>query len=155
MKKKGLRGGGLRGGGLKRKGLKSKSGLSPFHKSSNPRSVLVSKLDRAFSNFIRTKYQRPDGRVKCFTCPAVLPYNIIQCGHFVSRKYEEIRWDPDNARPQCERCNCFEDGKPDVFEEKLRKEIGDDRVDELKQSDRYFSYSTEELKSKLESLLKD
>lgn len=89
-----------------------------------PVSRLKSSLDAIFSIYIRTKYGKT-----CYTCGG---QGTLQCGHFISRSYLATRWDESNARPQCVGCNIWGHGKFLDFEEHLVKELGADRVQELK-----------------------
>ena len=58
--------------------------------------------------------------------------NMSQGGHFFHRAaYPGLMLHPDNSRPQCNECNIHKNGNKKIFEENLRKEIGDERVDEL------------------------
>ena len=87
-------------------------------------SKLKHELDAIFSKYIRAKYPKV-----CFTCGKK---GTLQCGHFVARSYLSTRFDEDNCRPQCVGCNIFGGGKPLDFEENLRSELGNKRVDALK-----------------------
>ena len=87
-------------------------------------SSLKHELDRVFSLYIRKKYP-----AECYTCGKK---GTLQCGHFISRVYLSTRFDENNARPQCVGCNIFGGGKPLDFEERLKKELGDDFVEEMK-----------------------
>lgn len=89
-----------------------------------PVSRLKSSLDAIFSIYIRAKYGKT-----CYTCGG---QGTLQCGHFISRSYLATRWDESNARPQCVGCNIWGHGKFLDFEEHLVKELGADRVQELK-----------------------
>lgn len=93
--------------------------------------TLDEKLDEIFSIFTRLRYADYRGFVHCYTCPVVSFWRELDCGHWKKRGNHAVRWDEDNVRPQCGNCNRFLDGKPETFEEELRDEIGDDRVDEL------------------------
>lgn len=95
---------------------------------SNKISKLKAKLDKYFSQYIRWKYMNEDGLVQCYTCGTYKALGDIQCGHFLSRRYLSVRWDEDNARPQCVKCNMFSQGRQYEFGKKLEKEIGKDRV---------------------------
>lgn len=55
-----------------------------------------------------------------------------QCGHFVSRQHLATRWELDNLRPQCFACNCLHGGRVLDFEDHLKNDLGDVRVEELK-----------------------
>lgn len=87
-------------------------------------SKLKRELDRVFSLYIRAKYGKT-----CYTCGG---QGTLQCGHFISRSYLATRWDESNARPQCVGCNIWGHGKFLDFEEHLVKELGANRVQELK-----------------------
>jgi hypothetical protein len=103
---------------------------------------IVEKLDEIFSIFTRLRFADYRGMVHCYTCPWFGYWKECDCGHWIKRSNHAVRWNKDNARPQCKSCNEFEDGKPEVFEQELREEIGDEAVDELEViaiKDRYLS----------------
>lgn len=85
---------------------------------------LKKELDAVFSLYIRTKYGS-----KCYTCESE---RGTQNGHFVIRQYLFTRWEEDNCRPQGFGCNIRRKGNTLEFEERLKKEIGAERVEELK-----------------------
>jgi len=93
-------------------------------KSSPTPAKLKKKLDQVFSWYIRAKYDK-----SCYTCGRT---GTLQNGHFVSRQYLATRWDENNCRPQCVGCNIYGHGKPLDFEERLKKELGDNAVEEMK-----------------------
>ena len=68
----------------------------------------------------------------CITCGKRYHLKLLQAGHFISRSYLATRWDTDNVKNQCVGCNIFGGGKPLDFEENLRSELGNKRVDALK-----------------------
>jgi len=105
------------------------------------------RADEWFSRYIRLKYSfiSGDGELycKCFTCGNMKltkekrSGNIvvepgIELGHWITRENEQVRHHENNARPQCTKCNCYKNGRPDIFERNLRSEIGDDKVDKVK-----------------------
>lgn len=107
-------------------------------------------LDTIFSIFIRRRRADFSGYVRCYTCPAVLPWQEMDAGHWQRRGNHATRWEPDNAAAQCQDCNRYFRGKEDVFEENLRDDLGDERVDELKKLARDTVQFTEnELKAKI------
>ena len=93
---------------------------------------LKKELDRVFSKYVRQKDADESGMVSCITCGKTLHWKEIQAGHFVSRQYLTTRWDENNVRPQCVGDNIFGNGKPLDFEEALKKELGQDYVEEMK-----------------------
>jgi hypothetical protein len=88
---------------------------------------LKKELDRVFSIYIRLKFPK-----RCYTCGKVDV--TLQCGHFVSRQYLATRWSEDNCRPQCVGCNMFGNGQLLDFEENLKRELGDEFVENMKKS---------------------
>jgi hypothetical protein len=84
-------------------------------------------LDKVFSIYIRQKFP-----ARCYTCGKT--DTALQCGHFVSRQYLATRWHENNCRPQCIGCNMFGNGKPLDFEERLKSELGETYVEEMKKT---------------------
>lgn len=82
-----------------------------------------------FSKYIRNR-GAVDGWNRCFTCNHPFRVEDLDCGHFLSRRHHSIRWNEQNAFPQCRECNRIFDGRADVYEFYLR-DFGVD-VDELK-----------------------
>lgn len=89
-------------------------------------------LDAIFSKYVRLAHADNEGYVTCFTCGKIKHWKSQQNGHFVSRQYLATRWEEDNCRVQCAGCNVFGNGQLLDFEERLKKELGSDRVEELK-----------------------
>lgn len=89
-----------------------------------PISKYKAELDKVFSLYIRSKYPK-----RCFTCGKG---DRLQNGHFITRNHLFSRWEEDNCRPQCSGCNLYGGGKPLDFEENLIKEVGAERIQELK-----------------------
>jgi hypothetical protein len=98
-------------------------------------SKLKKELDRVVSLLVRqTEARKHDGIIYCYTCNKALTVKTAQCGHFVSRMYLATRWDLDNLRCQCVGCNVWGRGKLLDFEDNLVEEIGDVKVEFLKES---------------------
>jgi hypothetical protein len=114
---------------IKRASTKPKQAVkkSKPKKRQKTQAQLKKELDRVFSIYIRAKYLK-----ECYTCRKVDV--TLQCGHFVTRQYLATRWDENNCRPQCVGCNMFGGGKPLDFEERLKKELGAEFVEEMKLS---------------------
>jgi hypothetical protein len=102
-------------------------------KKSKSLAKLKKEFDSVFSKYVRLVHADNDGYVSCYTCSKLLHWKKIQNGHFVSRQYLATRWEEDNCRPQCVGCNVFGNGQLLDYEERLKKELGSDRVEELKQ----------------------
>ena len=82
------------------------------------RKELIKKLDKEFSKYIRVVHSK-DENCECFTCGTVDHWKNVDCGHYMSRKHMFTRWDPENAKPQCKKCNQFYGGVPKKFKERL------------------------------------
>ena len=91
-------------------------------------------LDAVVSKFVRIFYSDKNGMVACYTCGKVKHFSEQQCGHFIPRNILITRWELKNLRVQCVGCNMFGNGKILDFEDNLVKELGQQEVNELKQS---------------------
>lgn len=97
-------------------------------------SKLKSDLWKVFSLYIKTKYSIDGEWVNCYTCGANIQIGTSNCqaGHWLPKGgYSYHYFNENNVRPQCNRCNRFLDGNTAVFEQNLRKEIGDELVNEI------------------------
>ena len=122
---------------LKRSGFKTKTALAPKKRTTVPKQAkkrkektqaqLKKDLDTIFSIYIRKIYPKV-----CYTCGK--SSDRLQCGHYISRQYLVTRWSIDNCRPQCWGCNGYGKGQPLIFEENLKKELGDEYVEKMKAS---------------------
>lgn len=112
--------------------MRGKKGPRQLEKKSI--SNLQNTLWPLISKYVKREHS-VDGWCKCITCGKALKIGErdTQCGHFISRSYSPTKYDLDNMRPQCSRCNEFYSGRPIEFERALRLEVGDERVDEMKQ----------------------
>jgi len=92
-------------------------------KTSNPRKILVFKLDRAFSKFIRQR-DSVNGMNTCFTCGVIKPIKSLHAGHFMVRQQMSTRYDEKNVQPQCVSCNSFYSGRQAEFGIALDEKYG-------------------------------
>lgn len=109
-----------------------------FHKRKTPvkRGVLTSKnhsdlvklLDKEVSFYIRTAQGM---YCHCYTCGAINHYKNMDAGHYIPRHRYGTRWNLNNIRPQCTRCNSYHEGEHWLFRKNLVEEIGDAAVKEL------------------------
>lgn len=72
-----------------------------------------------------------DGKVKCISCPAVIPASQAEPGHFERRGHWRIRLHPHNVNGQCHRCNCDLGGNRGPYREGLVEKIGEPAVLEI------------------------
>lgn len=84
-----------------------------------------------FSRYIRLKYSY-NGVCKCITCGQFHGIKNMDAGHFLSRRFLSTLFDEDNCRPQCLKCNRYQQGRSYEFEVALISEIGIEKVNELK-----------------------
>jgi hypothetical protein len=136
-------------------------------KKKTPRQSAMKDADDWFSRYIRIKYAKQSGNTwycECYTCKKPISVARIQNGHWQRRGYKTVRFDPNNARPQCLKCNYYESGKPELFEIRLITELGEEEVDRIKnlaqeigedneifyleQAAKYEKLTMEELKNK-------
>lgn len=111
----------------------------------------ILKLDREFSKYVRASRADFTGVVSCYTCPIKQHWKHMQCGHFRKRGDMLTRFSEDNCRPQCFYCNETLGGNLEVFEEELRDEIGDTRVETvIRRSSQYAGYSKGHIEMLLE-----
>lgn len=92
---------------------------------------LIAKADLIFSRYVRAARQK-GGQNACYTCGTVHPVTELECSRLIDGDKYLVRWNEDNARPQCRLCRYS--GNPavmELFEIKLRQELGDDAVDDL------------------------
>lgn len=102
--------------------------------NSSPKGALAKlrkTADTVFSEYIRLKYSANNLICWCVTCNT--PYywhgtGQMHCGHYMSRRFIQTRYNEDNCRPQCIVCNSFKEGLHGIFRVKLVEEIGEERV---------------------------
>tara|TARA_R100001594_G_scaffold142473_2_gene189417 strand:- start:993 stop:1370 length:378 start_codon:yes stop_codon:yes gene_type:complete len=92
------------------------------------RSTLIKKLDKVFSQYIRLKDADHAGYVNCFTCGVSKNWREVDAGHFQSRGKYATRWNEDNVKPQCKRCNGFRGGEQYQFALNLGTDLADELV---------------------------
>jgi hypothetical protein len=110
-------------------------------------ATIISDLDLVFSRYIRHKYADKDGMVKCYTCPSVEPINMIENGHYISRKNMYLRFDERNCRPQCNVCNSMKYGNMPEYTKRLEEESPGITDILMEESKMVYKWSREELKS--------
>ncbi len=94
---------------------------------------LKKKLDKVFSEYIRTRDMDSDGQATCFTCGVKKPWKQMHAGHFQSRSKLNTRFNPVNVQPQCPRCNLWSQGEQYQFGINLDKRYGKGTSERLRQ----------------------
>jgi len=115
------------------------------------RSTLVKKLDKIFSIWIRSKDADHAGMVDCFTCGVTKNWKYeIDAGHFQSRGKYETRWNEQNVKPQCKRCNGFRGGEQYRFAKNLNALYGEGTAEWLEfESNQSARFTNDELLVKI------
>ena len=104
-----------------RNGLAESKGTEEYGMAE--RQMLLQDLDYTFSRLVRmTEADGKNGLCKCFTCKRVQHWSVMDCGHFVSRKFTQTRFLKLNCRVQCKECNQQKNGNLEVFAEHLNLE---------------------------------
>lgn len=85
--------------------LKTKASLAkPKKPKKKSVSTLKKEADKAFSRYIRYRDGKLSGGnwiVECITCGVWRPYKVMQNGHFMSRRFNVLRYDEENCNAQC------------------------------------------------------
>lgn len=126
---------------LKRSGFKPK--LASKKKKAKKRTksrkpsmrLLKSKLWAECKRIVRERYSHHNGGWYCYTCDSYLDEpRKAQTGHFIPSSIcsVEMRYDLDNLRVQCYRCNINLSGNWPEFEKRLNAEMGEGFTDKLK-----------------------
>lgn len=104
----------------------------------NERKTWIKKLDSVFSLYIRMRDSRMYGykAFKCISCGDVKPFDMMDCGHFVSRNCMPLRWNEMNCNGECSHCLT-----PDALV--LMDDLTWRPLGELQVMDKVFSFEEE------------
>lgn len=95
------------------------------------KKITVKDVQKVFNEFIR-KRDCCTGRVKCISCPKIVPLNEAQASHYYSAgKYNSLRFVEDNVHVSCLQCNYFEHGNLIEYRKALVEKIGEARIEKL------------------------
>lgn len=83
---------------------------------------LIADADALVSQYVRLSAADKNGMVKCYTCPTVKHWTLIQSGHYIKRANLYLRHDLRNLRPQCQPCNEYEHGNMAEYTKRLDQE---------------------------------
>jgi len=89
-------------------------------------SQVKKKADKIFSEYIR---RRDKG--KCFTCGSIKRWQEQQCGHYIPRQYNQLRYNEQNSNCQCVGCNVFKGGNKDDYAIGLIRKYGVAKLEEF------------------------
>jgi hypothetical protein len=94
-------------------------------------AALKKKADTIHSTYIRLRDSDTNGYATCITCNDRKPYKTMQCGHFVSRRVNALRFDELNTNAQCVGCNMFKSGEQYAYSKALDMKYGDGTAESL------------------------
>lgn len=94
-------------------------------------AALIRKLDLWWSRIVRYRYASDGGFCQCYTCSVVDSVIRMDNGHFIDRAYLGYRFDENNCRVQCRKCNRLLSGNIERYEILLRHDLGDDLIDDM------------------------
>jgi len=87
-------------------------------------SGLIEDADTIISQYVRLKGADERGLIKCYTCPTVKHWTLMDAGHFLKRSHLYLRWDVTrNLRPQCKECNQIKDGNMPEYRKRLEEDM--------------------------------
>ena len=109
------------------------------------RSKLVKKLDVVFSQYIRLSNADNNGYCTCVTCNKTFHWKQIQAGHFMSRKHYSTRWDERNVKPQCVRCNIYNQGEGYLYSLYLGNKLSKKLLEESRELRKFTNIELEEM----------
>jgi len=115
---------------------------------------LVKKLDAVFSEYVRKSNADSNGICTCVTCDRQFYWKQIQAGHFMSRKHYSTRWDLENVKPQCPKCNVFNQGEQYKYSLFLGKETAEKLLAKSRQIQKFTYDDIETLINQYKSYLK-
>jgi len=115
---------------------------------------LVKKLDAVFSEYVRKSNADSNGICTCVTCDRQFYWKQIQAGHFMSRKHYSTRWDLENVKPQCPKCNVFNQGEQYKYSLYLGKETAEKLLAKSRQIQKFTYDDIETLINQYKSYLK-
>ena len=90
---------------------------------------LKAKLWALVSEYVRRKDTSFMGYGKCYSCPAMLYWKLLQCGHF---HHGTLDYDLRNLKKQCARCNKWLHGNLAEYAANLVKEFGPIEFEKLR-----------------------
>ena len=106
-------------------------GEKTLSKETTKRKRLIMELDKYCSLIVRVGASDKYGNCLCYICGRKLPYRQMHNGHYKSRQFLGTRFDFDNMRASCPNCNVVLHGNIPKYKEKLIREIGEKKVNDL------------------------
>ena len=92
--------------------------------------TLKREADEVHSKCVRLE-ETKDGYGICVSCGRLVPYDQLDCGHFMSRSHMSTRYEFKNTHIQCISCNRFHEGVKEVYALWLIEKYGPGIIEEL------------------------
>lgn len=89
---------------------KPKKKRRPFQTASS-KSAAQSRADIAFSYFIRQRDADESGFARCISSGELFHWTLMDCGHFIGRSNQRLRYDEQNCAAQSKTDNRIACGK--------------------------------------------
>lgn len=113
-----------------------KEGVKPHPKvTTRPRKSALKAADAAFSILMRATEANEQGVVRCCTCQKWLSWKgtgNAHWGHWQSRGFNSVRFDPKNGGIQCRVCNTYLEGRKQDMEAYLIQRYGEGEVNRVR-----------------------
>ena len=129
-------------------------------RKSKTKKLAKAKADRYFSEYIRMRDSNSNGLSQCITCGTFKSWKDMDCGHFISRRFESVRYDEKNAHAQCKKCNRYENGNQFQHGVKIDEKYGEGTAEKLLQKSKMickrkkfdYEFIAKEYKDKIDNL---
>lgn len=113
------------------------------------------KIDKPFHEYIRRSNVNSDGFGKCISCHKPIHFNESDAGHFITRGALSTRWDENNVKLQCRKCNRFEMGRQFEYSLSIGSELAESLLIKSKQVFKLMEHEYQEIFEKYRDLLAD
>jgi len=94
------------------------------------------KVDAEFSKYIRArdclKTTGSIDRGLCITCGKLYEFKKLQAGHYVSRRFNSVRFHEQNVHAQCFQCNIRFKGNMVEYQYRIKEMYGEEFAEELR-----------------------
>jgi hypothetical protein len=127
--------------------MKSAAKFQAKMEGGEDRAIVIGDVDAIFSQVVRLSNADEHGMVQCYTCPSVLNWKQMQCGHFIPRIHMFTRFSEENCKPQCPTCNMMKDGNLIEFAKHLELDRPGSVEMLEEQSHNVYHYEVDELKA--------
>lgn len=113
-------------------------------RKSKSKKLAKKKADKYFSKYIRERDTDYRNIGQCITCSEFKSKDKLDCGHFISRRFQATRYDEQNAHAQCSKCNRFENGNQYAHGKAIDKKYGEGTADDIFQKSRMTCKRTQD-----------